>query len=247
MKKIGLLFIILSALLVTGCNNKQTSEQIKAVLREDPTILLEAIKKDQIAFIEAFQEAFKYYKENLKPSLGDDEAYRGDRNAPLVLVEYSDFECPYCKKGYERVVEMMQKYGNKMVFIYKHVPLSFHKQAMISAQYFEAIKLQSVEKAYEFHDKVFSEQSKLVSAGEPFLKSVAESLKINMDRVQKDLNSQIVLKKIQKDQEEAARLGIQGTPNFILNGVPVRGAQPLEAFVAVVEDLKAKKRLPASL
>ena len=110
-----------------------------------------------------------------------DESYRGNKDAPITLVEYSDFQCPYCSRGYKTVLSLLDKYKDKIRFVYKHLPLSFHPQAMITSQYYEALRLQSAEKAFKFHDKVYDEQKKLEN-GESFLKEVAKSVGADMGK-----------------------------------------------------------------
>jgi len=256
-------FKILAAILIfslfAGC--QPSKESIGKLLKENPKILTDAIEANPAEFVESFQKAIKNaqsalakkrdedekkkledsFSNPLKPVITDDQI-RGEKNAVLTLVEYSDFECPFCTKGYNTVTELMQKYGKKIRFVYKHLPLSFHRQAMISAQYFEAIKIQNTEKAYKFHDEIFENQSKLKS-GEPFLKSIAKKVGANMAKLSKDLHSEKVMNIIKADQAEAAKFGMQGTPGFLLNGIPVKGAYPASHFDGIIEELKKRGKV----
>lgn len=247
--------ILLAALLVTvvGCNSKK---DIEKTLVENPEILKKAIEANPAMFIKTLQKAAKdareilakeaekaeqeklmeLYDKPLVPEIGKDAAVLGDKNAPLVLVEYSDFECPFCSRGYDTVQKLRAKYGKKIQFIYKHLPLSFHKNAMIASQYFEAIKLQDNEKAFQFHDLIFQDQQKL-KRGEAFLKALAKKVKVDMAKLKKDLNSSAVTDKINKDMKEAAKFNISGTPGFLLNGIPVKGAYPAGHFEGIVNEL----------
>ncbi|MCY4523939.1 MAG: thioredoxin domain-containing protein, partial [Halobacteriovoraceae bacterium] len=181
-------FTLTAIVLLAGCSGKSGLEkELSEILQENPQILADAIKKNPVEIMEAMQaaaigarsemakkraqEKTKYYDEPLTPNIRKDEAIRGTKNAPLVLVEYSDFECGYCARGFNTVMKLMDKYKGKIQFIYKHLPLSFHKQAMISSQYYEAIRLQDENKAFKFHDKIFNKQSQL-KKGEPFLKKI---------------------------------------------------------------------------
>lgn len=162
MKSIKLLFIFAASIIVMSCtSNDKLKEQITKVLKDDPTVLTSAIEKHPAEFIEALQKAAKTAQDELgkkreedekktlqesfeKPLIAEirkDESIRGQKDAPITLVEYSDFECPYCSRGYETVQALMKKYDGKIRFIYKHLPLSFHEQAMTSAKYYEATKL----------------------------------------------------------------------------------------------------------
>lgn len=255
-KLISLLFIFF----VAGCTSeKDISESIKKVMKEDPTLLADAIKANPVAVMEALQEASQSAKQEmakkrledekkkfedsfanpLKPNIRKDESIRGTKGAPLVLVEYSDFECPFCTRGFQTVNALLEKYKGKIQFVYKHLPLSFHRNAMIASQYYEAIRLEDPEKAFEFHDYIFNNQKKLAN-GEKFLKKAAQAVGADMKNIEKNKSSEAVMKRIEDDQKEAAKFGIQGTPGFLLNGIPVKGAYPPEHFDKIVEKLKEK-------
>jgi len=257
------LVALVAMTLATSCvNDKKIAESMKKALKDDPTILHEAIKADPAGFMTVLQTAAqeakgameqqraegekKKFEESfsnpLKPEIRSDESVRGTKGAPIVLVEYSDFECPFCTRGFTTVTEFMKKYEGKVQFIYKHLPLSFHKQAMIASQYFEAIRLQNEDKAFKFHDAIFAKQSKL-RAGESFLKAEAKKLGVNMGKLATDVKSEKVKERIEADMKEAAKFGIQGTPGFVLNGIPIKGAYPVSYFDKIIEELKKRDML----
>lgn len=243
-------------------SDKAMKEQISKALKEDPTILTEAIEKHPAEFITALQNAAKNAQEvmgkqkeqeekklleesfnnPLVAEIRSDEAIRGPKDAVLTLVEYSDFECPFCSRGNETVEALMKKYNGKIRFVYKHLPLSFHEKAMISAQYFEAIRIQSSDKAFAFHDEVFKNQGKL-KEGVAFLDSAAKKAGADMTKLKKDLNSDAVKNRIAADVAEAGKFGMQGTPGFLINGVPVRGAYPAEYFVSLIDELQKRGKV----
>lgn len=263
MKFAKLLVVFLSAAMLASCtSDEKLKEQMSKILQENPKVLTDAIEKHPAEFITALQNAAKNAQEAMgkqreeeekkkleesfdKPLLAEirsDEAIRGPKDAPITLVEYSDFECPFCSRGYETVQALMQKYNGKIRFIYKHLPLSFHEQAMISARYYEAIRLQDEKKAFAFHDEIFKNQRKLKN-GEAFLQATAKQVGADMAKLKKDLNSDAVTKRIEDDQKEAANFGMQGTPGFLLNGIPVRGAYPTEYFVNLIDELQKRGKL----
>ena len=263
MKFSKLICLALGAVLLAGCtSDEQLKKQMAKVLKEDPKILTEAIESNPAEFITALQNAAKNAQDEMgkkreedekkkleesfdKPlvaKIRSDEMIRGPKDAPITLVEYSDFECPFCSRGYQTVMELMNKYPGKIRFIYKHLPLSFHENAMIASQYYEAVRLQSEKKAMEFHDEIFKNQAKLKN-GAAFLDTVAKKVGADLAKVKKDFNSEAVNKRIAEDMEEAAEFGMQGTPGFLLNGVPVRGAYPSEYFVGLVEELQKRGKV----
>lgn len=265
MKKFIAVFV--AVLFATSCvSEKQLETKIANVLKKNPKLLTQAIEDNPADFVEAFQSAVKKaqgqlaerrkqaeekkleeaFNNPLKPQIRSDEAIRGPKDAPITLVEYSDFECPFCTRGYKTVNDLMSKYNGKIRFVYKHLPLSFHENAMIASQYFEAIRLQNPEKAFKFHDMVFAEQRKLKS-GEKFLLSLAQKVGADMGKLKKDINSEAVKARIDQDMKEAAQFGMQGTPGFIINGIPVKGAYPSSHFDDILKKLKAKGKLAVDL
>lgn len=253
------IFLLAMVLIVAACTSK---EDLKKMMKENPDIITEAIEANPAKFIDALNNAVKAAQENegkrreeeekkaleasfnnpLQPQIRDDESFRGNKDAPITLVEYSDFECPFCSRGFGTVMELMKKYEGKIRFVYKHLPLSFHPQAMPASQYYEAIRLQAPDKAWEFHDKIYKEQRKLQN-GEAFLKAIAKELKVDMKRLAKDVKSKAVQIRIDDDMAEAAKFGFQGTPGFILNGIPVKGAYPSSHFEGLIEELKKRGKI----
>ena len=113
---------------------------------------------------------------------------------------------------------------------------------MPAAQYYEAIRLQDEKKAFAFHDEIFLNQPKLKN-GTAFLDATAKKVGADLAKVKKDLNSPAVKNRIDADLKEAASFGMQGTPGFLLNGVPVRGAYPADYFVTLVDELQKRGKL----
>ena len=263
MKYLSIFTMILSMSVLSSCtSDEKMKEQMTKLLKDDPKILTEAIEKHPVEILEALQKAAKNAQEEMgkkreedekkkleesfdKPLMANirsDESIRGVKDGPITLVEYSDFECPFCSRGFETVQALMKKYDGKIKFVFKHLPLSFHYKAMITAQYYEAIRLQEEKKAFAFHDEIFKNQKKLQN-GVAFLDATAKAVKADLAKLKKDLNSEAVMKRIQEDMKEAEGFGMQGTPGFLLNGVPVRGAYPTDYFVNLVEELQKRGKL----
>jgi protein-disulfide isomerase len=251
--------LLVSMLMLSACTSK---DDLKKMIKENPEIITEAIEANPEKFIDALNSAVKAAQEGqgkkreeeekkaleesfnnpLQAEIRSDESFRGQAEAPITLIEYSDFECPFCSRGFNTVMELMEKYKGKIRFAYKHLPLSFHPQAMISSQYYEAIRLQSPEKAWQFHDRIYKDQRKLQN-GEAFLKTLAKELKVDMTKLAADVKSESVKKRIDADMAEAAKFGFQGTPGFLLNGIPVKGAYPLTHFDGLIEELKKRGKI----
>ena len=156
----------------------------------------------------------------------------GSKDAPIKLVVFSDFQCPFSKRGADTVNALKQKYGNKLMFVYKNLPLGFHPEAMPSAKAALAAGRQG--KFYEFHDKLYENQDTL---GEALYLKIATELGLNMKRFNTDRNSPEIESQIKADAEQAGKLGFNGTPGFALNGVKVLGAYPVEHFEKIISAL----------
>lgn len=254
--------LILGLVGCQGISDKELSSKVAKILKENPKVLTEAIEANPADFVESFQKAIRNaqsvmekkrredekkkleatYDKPLVPEIRKDESFMGPNDAPLTLVEYSDFECPFCSRGYKTVRDLMNKYKGKIRVVYKHLPLSFHKSAMLAAQYYEAIRLQDAKKAYKFHDMIFENQRGL-KKGEKFLRGLAKKVGANMKKIKKDLNSKFVMERIEQDKKEAAKFGMQGTPGFLLNGIPVKGAYPASHFYGIVDELVKRGKL----
>jgi protein-disulfide isomerase len=239
-------------IVAAGCTSKQ---QMQKMVEDNPEIVFAAIKKNPKKFVEVVNEAVRTAQESSredeakqeqarmdeemknpkKPVIEDDRVIFGNKSAPITIVEYSDFQCPYCGRGFTTVKEIEKEYGDKVRVIFKHLPLDFHPMAMPAAKYFEAVAKQDPKKAEKFHDEVFSNQKELSSNGEKFLKATVKKVGANLAKVEKDINSEAVQKRIATDMEEAKKFEFSGTPGFLINGVSLRGAYPAPEFKKIID------------
>jgi len=249
----------LSVLLASPAAAAISRDELKAALEANPDLVISALKKaDKTKYFETIVDAQQEYQKNkakeeakreeqerekafknpLKPTLGADARTRGNANAAITIVEYSDFQCPYCTQGYRNLEQLRKRHGDKLRVVFKNFPLNFHPMAMPAAQWFEAIALQSPEKAWTFHDTLFEHQDKL---GEDYFKLLAKDLGIDVAKAAKDAKSDAVKSKIEADIKEAKSFGIEGTPAYLINGVPLRGAYPVEAFEQIIAKIESGK------
>lgn len=228
--------------------------ELKSALQKNPDLVLDVLKENKKAFFDIVQEAAREeqqrraseeeekekkafeeaFKNPLKPEIGKKTRVRGDKGAKLTVVEYSDFQCPYCHKGYVIVETLRKKHGKNLRFVYKHMPLHFHPEAMPAALLMEAAALQSEDKAWRLHDKLFENQNRL---GTELYKELAKELSLDWARLEKDMKSEAVKAAVEADIKEAKKFGFTGTPGFLVNGIPVRGAYPIEHFDSIIERL----------
>jgi protein-disulfide isomerase len=169
-----------------------------------------------------------------KVAIGD-APIRGGKQPKVTIIEYSDFQCPYCSRARETVDKLLKDYGNDVELAYKHNPLPFHQNAMPAALAAEAARDQG--KFWEMHDKLFSNQVHLERAD---LDKYAQEIGLNMGKYKEAMDKEQGKDRIKRDMAEAEKFGARGTPNFFINGRNFRGAQPLEAFKSVIDE-EAKK------
>jgi len=238
-----------------GLTSCSPEKMVKDAIEKNPDIVFEAIKKEPAKFMEAVNEAVKKDQESkqkgaaeseakaleeqfanpMKPELQADRHVFGPADAPITIFEYSDFQCPFCSRGYNTIEEVKKAYAGKIKLVFKHLPLEdIHPNARPASRYFEAIGRQSAEKAYAFHNYVFENQPKL-KEGESFLKAAAKAVGADQGKINEALKDKSIDERINADMEEARKFGISGTPGFIINGVALKGAYPFENFKQIID------------
>jgi protein-disulfide isomerase len=156
---------------------------------------------------------------------------KGNPEAKLAVVEFSDFQCPFCGRVAPTLQQIESEYGDEVRIVFKHLPLSIHPKAPAAHAAAEAAHRQG--KFWEMHDRIFSDQQAM--SPEKYLE-YAREIGLDMDRFQKDLASAEVKQRIDADTSEATRLGVTGTPGFFVNGRFLSGAQPFPAFKALIDE-----------
>ncbi len=162
---------------------------------------------------------------------------RGKADAPITIVEFSDFECPYCRRAQETLKAVEKSYGDKVRFAFRHYPLPFHEQAPKASEAAQCAADQG--KFWPFHDALFTDGAALAPAD---LKKLAGKLDLNQATFDTCLDGGRHAERVAKDSAEGKQLGITGTPTFFVNGVRLVGAVPIEKFKKVIDaELKGKK------
>jgi protein-disulfide isomerase len=158
---------------------------------------------------------------------------RGDFNAQITLVEFSDFECPFCARHYPTLKKILEDYKGKVRLVYKHFPLSFHPNAQKAAEASECAVEQG--KFWEYHDKIFENQASGLSL-EKF-KQWAKELGLDTSKFNDCLDSGKYAQKVQADYQEGLQKGVNGTPTTFVNGQPLSGALPYESFKQIIDSI----------
>jgi protein-disulfide isomerase len=161
---------------------------------------------------------------------------RGPANAPVTIVEFSDFQCPYCSKEVPVIEKVLKEYDGKVRLVFRHYPLDFHPFAQKAAE--AAACAQDQGKFWELHDKMFTNQGKLAVDD---LKGYAKSVGLDGSRFDKCLDSGEKKPLVEEDMKAGTAAGVSGTPAFFINGVFINGAQPYEQIKQAVDrELKKK-------
>jgi protein-disulfide isomerase len=167
---------------------------------------------------------------NLATWATSDDPSFGPKDAKVVVVEFSDFQCPFCQQVWPVVKEILKNYGDKILFIYRDFPLTdIHPQALIAALAGECADEQG--KFWAMHDKIFADQDNISEAN---LKTYAVQIGLNSLQFNQCLQSEKYLAEVKEDLEAGLAAGVQGTPTFFINGAPVRGAVPLSVLESLI-------------
>jgi protein-disulfide isomerase len=155
----------------------------------------------------------------------------GAKDAPITIVEFTDFQCPFCKASEATVKQLRTKYGDKVRVVHMDFPLSFHSHALDAAKAARCANDQN--KFWQFHDSLFNNQGKLAPAD---LKQTAKTLGLNTTEFDACFDKAKHEDEIKKDLAAGEKLGVDGTPAFFIDGRPLVGAQPLPQFEQIIDD-----------
>lgn len=243
-----LVFFVLS---VMGCS--LNDQQIAEALKKDPEIMFKAMEEKPERFMQVInnvakkaqeaeqqrqmaemkQERGEQLRNPLKPELQEGRQLSGAKDASITIVEYADFQCPACRMAFHNMKPLKEKYGDKIKFYFKNMPLDFHPQAYSAALHFEGISLQDKAKAKKFYDLLFENQGDLKN--ETFLKEAAKRVGADLKKLSQDIKSEPIRKIVESDMKEFESFGFTGTPVILVNGVALHGAQTAASIEEVIE------------
>lgn len=167
--------------------------------------------------------------------VSDRDHILGPETASVTLVEYGDYECPYCGLAYPIVKELLRRLGDQLRFVFRNFPLTqVHPHAEHAAQAAEAAGRQG--KFWEMHDYLFEHQDALDDA---HLAQYAIDLNLDLPRFEQDFGDPAIIEHIREDVLSGIRSGVNGTPTFFINGVRHDGSFDLDTMLAAIEDATA--------
>jgi protein-disulfide isomerase len=212
-----------------------------------PTFFLDGQKLSGAQSLQEMEQRVQAALHATEPVTGREEIVaanspvRGSPESPVTIVEYADFQCPYCSKAEYSIAQVLREYPGKVKLVFKNFPLDFHENAMPAARAAMAAGEQG--KFWEMHDLIFSHQG---SIKHDDLFAMAKTLGLDMDRFAADIDSAKVGAEIEADRAEARKRGVDGTPTFYVEGAEMVGALGAEQFEAAIDrSLRAKGIEPA--
>jgi protein-disulfide isomerase len=161
--------------------------------------------------------------------------YKGGANAKVVIQEFSEFQCPFCKRVNPTMAELEKEYGNRIKIVWRHLPLPFHKEAPLASEAAqEAFAQKGNAGFWKFHDKLFEAQGQPDGLARANLEKIAGEVGLDMDKFKSALDTNKHKKKVDEDMKIGNAAGINGTPGFVINGYYLSGAQPAAAFKKLI-------------
>jgi len=165
-------------------------------------------------------------------SIGKDDHILGDIKAPVQIIIYDDFECPFCLRHEDTLKQVRDAYGDDVVMAYRHFPLSFHESAQKAAEASECAADQG--RFWEMHDQIYTDQGNGTMGVDQFKKD-AKNLGLNTSKFNDCLDSGKYVEEVNKDLSDGVTFGVQGTPGNFINGQAISGAVPFAQFKAIID------------
>jgi|TARA_Y100000310_G_scaffold63439_2_gene58868 protein-disulfide isomerase len=163
----------------------------------------------------------------------DDDPVMGNKNAPVTIVSFEDYQCPFCKKAFEQsVLQVKKEYidTGKVRYIFRDFPLSFHPEAQSAAEASECADEQ--EKFWEYHDALYENQQGL---GSDLYIQLAQQLGLDADKFKTCIDTGKYSQEVKDDFSYGSQIGVSGTPTFFINGIKLVGAQPYQSFKQIID------------
>jgi protein-disulfide isomerase len=239
-------FAVATLFVVSGCADPQEISEIKAKVDE-----IQASQKDIVAKLDGLgkgqqQILAKAPAAPQKPPQEDpDKVYtipvgksyaKGPADAPVVIVEFSDFQCPFCSQAAALIKQITDAYPKEVRFIYKNYPLPFHKEAMPAAK--AAIAAGKQGKFFEMHDQLFANQRSLNA---DFYAKAAQEIGLDVEKFKKDMEDASTQALISEEMKQAQQASVRGTPTIFINGKKPAG-RSFELYKSIIDAaLKEKK------
>lgn len=259
MRRLGLLAIFMVIGLTVGCagvmrtpdtaSGQRLHDALRKELADHPELVLDVLRAhpemvldvvNQGVAVRRQREATERLNRELAhpfhPVIDPDRPIRGNPNAPITIVEYANFQCGYCAEAEDTIDALFERYPKTIRLILKHEPHTpvQRKEALL----FEAIGRQNPAKAWVFARLAFAYRQEIADNPDRRLDRILRDLGMDPQRLLTAIKDPKLAARIQADMAEARRFGLNGTPMFLVNGVSIRGAQPIETFIKVIDKVR---------
>ncbi len=212
---------------VGGKSFDEVKEIIKKQVQQQKTLLAAQSYVDQLKS----NSQVKIFLTPPKIDVGvDNDPFKGNKDAKVTMIEFTDYQCPYCSRAHPTVQELIKEYGDKIHYVLRDFPLEFHDKAPKAAEAVNCAGEQG--KYWEYSDILWENQQALDVAD---LKKYAGQLNLDTKQFDNCLDSSKFANEVQKDQADGAKAGVTGTPTFFINGEMITGARPIEQFKEVID------------
>jgi protein-disulfide isomerase len=223
----------------------QPFEEFDRLIKEEKTKAEKFLAEKKVAKKDLYEEMRKGWETELKvpppPPPADFKrrevstknlAGKGNtKNPKITIVECSDFDCPFCKRGADTVAQIVKEYGDKVAVYFRNYPLPMHKMAEPAHR--AGIAAQNQGKFWEMHDLLFADKTK--RSDEDF-KGYAKQLNLDMVKFERDYADPATAQRVKDDMAECTKMEVRGAPGFLINGRLMSGAQPFDRFKGVLEE-----------
>ncbi len=244
--------LVILALLTAGCltrtapqSDDALRQQLAEILKKNPEIVLDVLRAHDKEVYEIVEHGLTVKREEdrarqlteelahpFNPVVEDGRPTRGEAGALVTVVAYSDFLCSYCAKAAKTVNELLAKHPGEIRYVFKN--FGDDALAKLIFRLFAAIYMQDQDKAWRFHDTVFERQHEVRDDAENVVDTIIGELGIDRDRLAQDVTDPRIETWLAADAAEGQKFKLRGTPNFLVNGVSIRGSYPLEEFERVM-------------
>jgi protein-disulfide isomerase len=219
---------------VQGAPLEQVRQPIKNYLTQER---MQAIREQYLDTLRA-KTPVRTMLEPPRQKVAANGPAKGSANAPIEMIEFSDFQCPFCLRADPTVQQVLKNYGDRIHFVYRHYPLPNHPNARPAAEAAACANEQG--KFWPYHDRLFANPTKLSAAD---LKQHAADLGLNAAQFNGCVDSHKFKSEVDADVRDGEQAGVNGTPAFFINGRAISGAQPYDVFKKIIdEELAAKSR-----
>jgi protein-disulfide isomerase len=241
--------VVLSALPAWAASptEEEFSRLLRATLKKHPEIVLDVLREHSENILDIAQQGSNLRrKRNMELQWREDakqpkrvalagRPVLGSADAAVTIVEFSDFTCPYCRQAAQVVDRVIKSHPGEVKFVFKHMPHGKDSPARIASEYFVAASLQNDQSPWVLYKQFFEESDQLSADAAAFAAKSAERAGLDMKKLSADLKGKKVAAIIEEDMADAKKLGVEGTPFFLINNLVVRGAVAYDLFEAAVQ------------